>query len=97
MCSTHFQLPMKQHQFLSSSIANFNQLIKEYLFKIYTLFVLDYMNPSTSSAFGGSCGDVVQDASVYVNSHINPLKWFNYGENKDCVMTLDAGSMGGAL
>ncbi|XP_071172288.1 low-density lipoprotein receptor-related protein 12-like isoform X1 [Mytilus edulis] len=56
-----------------------------------------YMNPNTSDAFGGSCDEVVEDASLYINSHINPLKWFNYGGDKDCVMTLDAGSMGGAL
>lgn len=55
------------------------------------------MNPNTSDAFGGSCDEVVEDASLYINSHINPLKWFNYGGDKDCVMTLDAGSMGGAL
>ena len=63
----------------------------------YMFSHVDYMNPSTSDAFGGSCNEVVEDASLYINSHINPFRWFSYGGNKDCVMTMDAGSMGGAL
>ena len=72
-------------------------LVMEAVFNICIIFFSDYMNPNTSDAFGGSCDEVVEDASLYINSHINPLKWFNYGGDKDCVMTLDAGSMGGAL
>ncbi|XP_033755357.1 suppressor of tumorigenicity 14 protein homolog [Pecten maximus] len=55
-----------------------------------------YMDPGVSNAFGGICNKRVEDACVYVNSHINPLYMWDYDDNVDCVMTLDAGSMASA-
>ncbi|XP_069111923.1 suppressor of tumorigenicity 14 protein homolog [Argopecten irradians] len=55
-----------------------------------------YMDPGVSNAFGGICNKHVEDACAYVNSHINPLYMWDYDDNVDCIMTLDAGSMASA-
>ncbi|KAJ8302814.1 hypothetical protein KUTeg_019210 [Tegillarca granosa] len=55
------------------------------------------MDPSTSKVFGGYCGETIEDACLYLSSHFKFFGIGNYGDNKDCTITIDSGKMAGAL
>ena len=54
------------------------------------------MDQDQNKAFGGYCGKVVEESCCRVNSHVNAFGLANYGPNKNCHITLDAGPEEGA-
>ncbi|KAK3086245.1 hypothetical protein FSP39_015759 [Pinctada imbricata] len=55
-----------------------------------------YMDPGLGNAFGGACNKRVEDACLFISSHLDPFSTFDYKSNVECVMTMDAGKMAGA-
>ena len=62
-----------------------------------SFFKTDFMDPGFPEVFGQACGDTIQDDCLWVNSHLNTFGIADYGSNKDCLLTIDAGSAPGAM
>ncbi|CAH1779426.1 unnamed protein product [Owenia fusiformis] len=48
------------------------------------------MDASVSRTFGGYCGETIRDDCLWITSGLNVFGLSNYGNNVDCIITLDA-------